>query len=188
VTRVTQSEPRRGESQHRLAPELEPAPALCQEWYLAYGQGIYGYLRWQLASADEAEDLTAEVFLRALRAVHRFDPRRGSAQAWLYRIARNALRDQQRQARRRRQVPLGALRDLQCQAPSPEERILREEEVARLLASVDLLGPADRELIGLRYGSALSITEVGEVLGVREPAVRTRLWRALSRLRKALAP
>jgi RNA polymerase sigma factor (sigma-70 family) len=185
---MTPSELNRSEPQrHRIAPDRDPAHAICQEWYQAYGPGVYGYLRWQLASADEAEDLTAEVFLRALRAVHRFDPTRGSPQAWLYRIARNALRDQQRQARRRRQVPLAALRDLQCEAPSPEERILREEEVARLLASVALLGPADRELIGLRYGSALSIGEVGEVLGLREPVVRTRLWRVLGRLRKALA-
>jgi RNA polymerase sigma factor (sigma-70 family) len=186
---MTPSGPSRSESlSHQVAPVGDPAlAACCHDWYQVYGPGLYGYLRWQLSSADEAEDLTAEVFLRALRAIDRFDPTRGSAQGWLYRIARNALRDHLRRARRRRQVPFGALRDLHWDAPSPEERLLREEEVTCLLASVALLRPADRELIGLRYGSGLSIAEVGAVLQLREPVVRTRLWRVLTRLRKALA-
>ena len=46
----------------------------CREWYEAHGQAVYGYLRFHLRSAEEAEDLTAEVFLRAVRAAGRFDP------------------------------------------------------------------------------------------------------------------
>lgn len=163
------------------------APA-CQAWYEAHGRAIYGYLRFHLPSADEAEDLTAEVFLRAVRAEHRFDPARASARTWLLRIARNALFDHQRRERRRREVPLGMMRDLRSDAPSPEERVLWEEEVGRLLSAVAGLGDRDREIIGLRYGSGLSTHEVAEILGVGEPAARTRLWRALGRLREALAP
>jgi RNA polymerase sigma-70 factor (ECF subfamily) len=76
--------------------------------------------------------------------------------------------------------------DLRCDAPSPEERLLREEEVGRLLAAVASLGPDDRELIGLRYGSGLDTAETAAVLGVRPAVVRTRLWRALARLRAVL--
>ncbi|HUF36177.1 MAG TPA: sigma-70 family RNA polymerase sigma factor, partial [Gemmatimonadales bacterium] len=78
--------------------------------------------------------------------------------------------------------------DLHTEAPSPEERVLWAEEVGRLLGALAELPPADRELVSLRYGSGLSTAEVADVLGVREPAVRTRLWRALGRLRKALVP
>ena len=75
------------------------------------------------------------------------------------------------------------MRDLAVEAPSPEERLLWEEQVSRLLASVAELSPKDREIISLRYGSGLETAEVAEVLGVREAVVRTRLWRALHRLR-----
>ncbi len=163
------------------------AEAVCSSWYREYGEPLYGYLRFHLSSADIAEDLTAEVFLRALRSFHRFDPAAGSPRAWLFRIAQNALRDHHRQAKRRRTLPISGMRDLTCQAPSPEERLLWEEEVAGLLAGIAELSANDREVIGLCYGSELSMAQAGEVLGLSAAATRTRLWRALGRLRKVLA-
>jgi RNA polymerase sigma-70 factor (ECF subfamily) len=172
-------------------PPSLPAAALaadsrCREWFEAHGTSVYGYLRFHLASVDEAEDLTSDVFLRAIRAADRFDPARGSPKHWLLRIARNALRDHLRRERRRRGAPAGAMYDLRCDAPSPEERLLREEQVARLLEAVSALGQDDRELIGLRYGSGLDTAEAADILGVSQGVLRTRLWRALARLRKAL--
>jgi RNA polymerase sigma-70 factor (ECF subfamily) len=158
----------------------------CREWYEAHGQAVYGYLRFHLPSADEAEDLTAEVFLRAVRAAGQFDPARGAPKAWLLRIARNALHDHRRRERRRRQVPMDALLDLRSDAPSPEERLLWQETVARLLAALAELGDGDREIIGLRYGSGLDTADTAALLGVREAVVRTRLWRALGRLRRVM--
>jgi RNA polymerase sigma-70 factor (ECF subfamily) len=162
--------------------------ALYRGWYEAHGAAIYSYLRFHLPSPAQAEDLTADVFLRAVRAAGRFDPERGAARAWLFQIARNALRDYLRHERRHPHVSLGALDDLRSEAPSPEERLLWKEEVGRLLTALSSLTAADQELIGLRYGSGLDTMEVAEILGLREPAVRTRLWRALGRLRRVLAP
>jgi RNA polymerase sigma factor (sigma-70 family) len=178
-------DPRHTESPPDPAREAT-AEAACRVWYEAYGRQLYNYLRFHLASPDQAEDLTAEVFLSALKAFPRFDPAIGSPRAWLFRIAQNALRDHQRQARRRHVVSLAGMRDLEYQAPSPEERLLWEEEVARLLAGIAELSSSDREVIGLCYGSEISIAEAGEILGVSAAATRTRLWRALGRLRKVL--
>ena len=164
----------------------ETAEVICRGWYEAYGGALYSYLRFHVPSPDLAEDLTAEVFLRALRSFPRFDSTLGSPRAWLFRIAQNALRDHLRQARRRKVVSLVGMRDLEYQAPSPEERLLWEEEVAALLAAVAELSPGDREVIGLCYGSELSMAEAGEILGLSAAATRTRLWRALGRLRKVL--
>jgi len=175
----------KAEAPESAAP-AQSAEAACRTWYEAYGGQLYSYLRFHLPSADLAEDLTAEVFLRALKAYQRFNPSIGPPRAWLFRIAQNALRDYLRQVRRRQLVPISGMRDLECQAPSPEERLLWEEEVARLLTAMAELSPNDREVIGLCYSSDLSMAEAGEILGLSATATRTRLWRALGRLRKIL--
>lgn len=162
--------------------------ALCERWYALHGRSIYRYLRFHVDSADTAEDLAADIFLRAFEGAGRFDPARADARVWLFGITRNALRDHFRRQKVRRHVDLGALRDISIDAPSPEERLLRAESIAQLLEAVRQLGEADRELVGLRYGSELSTAEIAELLGLREPVVRTRLWRALGRLRVALLP
>jgi RNA polymerase sigma-70 factor, ECF subfamily len=168
------------------APAPAPAPP-GEQWYAEFGARIYRYLRYHVASADEADELTAETFLRAVRAAASFDPARGNAKAWLFRIAQNVLRDARRRERRRGWVSIEAFRDLVSDAPSPEERLLHEEEVRRLLAAMDELSERDREVVSLRYASELEYSEIAGILGIRETAVRTRLWRALGRLREALA-
>ncbi|HTO74005.1 MAG TPA: sigma-70 family RNA polymerase sigma factor [Gemmatimonadales bacterium] len=155
----------------------------CREWYEAYGAQVYSYLRFHLPSADAAEEVTAETFYKAVRGASKYDPAKGEPRFWLFRIARNSLHDYQRREQLRRHTPLGQLRDLVADAPSPEERLLWEEQVARLLDAVAVLPERDRELIGLRYGSDLETSEIASLLGVQESAVRTRLWRALKRLR-----
>ena len=170
----------------RVRPDQPGADEQCRLWYAAHGRAIYRYLRFQSDSADAADDLTADVFLRVLEAGHRYDPARADARTWIFGIARNVLRDHFRRLKVRRHVTVDALRDLAGDAPSPEERVLREEEIGQLLAAVQTLGAKDRELIALRYGSELPFADIGKVLGLGDAAVRTRLWRALARLRGLL--
>lgn len=168
------------------APDSGVAPHCAQDWYETYGRAVYSYVRFHLPSADAAEDVTSDTFLKVFRAADRYDPTRGRPETWIFRIAQNTLRDHLRRSRVRRHVPIGSMRDLAAEAPSPEERLLWEEQVARLLGAVAELSPADREVISLRYGSGLDTAAVAAVLGLRESAVRTRLWRALARLRRLM--
>lgn len=156
------------------------------DWYARYGQAVYSYVRFHLPSADAAEDVTADTFLKVFRAAEQYDPAKAQPQTWIFRIAQNTLRDHLRRSRVRRHVSLGAMRDLVSEAPSAEERLLWEEQVGRLLEAVSTLGESDREIIGLRYGSGMDTAQVAELLGMKESAVRTRLWRALARLRRVL--
>jgi RNA polymerase sigma-70 factor (ECF subfamily) len=171
-----------------LTPPLISAPpsTSCQKWWDDYGEAVYAYVRFHVSSADEAEDVTAETFFKVFQAEGRFDPSRGDARVWIFRIAQNTLRDFQRRAKVRRHVSLTAMHDLAADAPSPEERLLWEEQVARLLVAMEDLSGTDRQVISLRYGSGLDTAAVAEILGVRESVARTRLWRALVRLRKVL--
>jgi RNA polymerase sigma factor (sigma-70 family) len=164
----------------------QAAETLCREWYESYGAPVYNYFRFHVPLPDVAEDLTAETFLKVVRAVDRFDPARGTAKAWILTVARNVLGDWRRRARLRQYVALGTMHDLIYEAPSPEERLLGEEEVGRLLDAVAMLSDADRELIGLRYGSGLDTAEVAQILEISEGSVRTRLWRVLGKLRGVL--
>jgi RNA polymerase sigma-70 factor (ECF subfamily) len=166
--------------------EAAEAEAVCRTWYESHGRAVYNYFRFHVPQVEVAEDLTAETFLKLVRAAGQFEERRGSARAWILTIARNVLVDWRRRARLRQYVSLGNLHDLVCEAPSPEERLLRQEAVGRMLDAVATLGEADRELIGLRYGSGLNPSEIAQTLGISEGSVRTRLWRVLARLRGVL--
>lgn len=159
----------------------------CAAWYEAYGKAVYNYFRFQLIPPDDAEDLTAETFLRAVRASDRYDATRAAVQTWLLTIARNVLIDERRSARVRRRVGVDELRDLAMDEPSPEERMLRREEVGAAMTAMGALGNEDRELLSLRYGGELDIAELAELLDVPTGTVRTRLWRALERLREQMA-
>ena len=158
----------------------------CAVWYEAHGKAVYKYFRFQLVPPDDAEDLTAETFLRAVRAADRYDSSRAAVQTWLLTIARNVLIDERRSARVRRQVGIDELRDLAMDEPSPEERMLRREEVGAAMTALSELSGEDRELLSLRYGGELEIAELAELLGVPAGTVRTRLWRALERLREQM--
>lgn len=168
------------------ANEAAEAEAVCRTWYERHGTAVYSYFRFHVPQVEVAEDLTAETFLKLVRAAGQFDERKGSARAWILTIARNVLADWRRRARLRQYVSLGTMHDLVCDAPSPEERLLREEAVGRLLDAVATLPEADRELIGLRYGSELDTAEIAQTLGISQGSVRTRLWRVLGRLRGVL--
>jgi outer membrane receptor protein involved in Fe transport len=100
-------------------------------WYATYGRVVYRYLRFHVDSADTADDLTADVFFHALESEDRYDPARSEARVWIFAMARNALRDHFRRKRVRRHVTIRALRDMAADAPSAEERLLREEEIER---------------------------------------------------------
>lgn len=168
------------------APPSSEAEALCTAWFEAYGIAVYNYFRFHAPLPDVAEDLTAETFFKVVRAAASFDRRRGTDKAWIFTIARNVLADWRRRGRLRQYVSLGSMHDLVHEAPSPEERLLKEEEVGRLLDAVATLAVQDRELIGLRYGSGLDAAEMAAILGISEGNVRTRLWRVLERLRKVV--
>lgn len=158
----------------------------CRVWYEQHGEAVYNYVRFQVPEPDAAEDVVADTFVRAMRAARRYDEARGGARGWLLAIARNLVHDYRRRSRVRRYVAIGTLGDLSEDAPSPEERLLRREEIGRLLDALGTLNDSDRELMSLRYGSGLDGGEVAELLGISKGMVRTRLWRALKRLKAAL--
>ncbi len=167
---------------------VRAAPGLPQDfegWFREYRDSVYRYVRFRVATREVAEDVTSEVFLKALRSIHRYDPEIASPKTWLLRIARNAVTDHLRALRRRGSlhVSLDRVPDLVTDAPSQEERMVRQERIQRLLNGTQTLRKADQEILALRYGSGLDNGEIADHLGISNNAVAVRLHRALRRLK-----
>jgi RNA polymerase sigma-70 factor (ECF subfamily) len=150
---------------------------------------VYRYVRFRVATRETAEDVTSEVFMKALRSFRRYDARLASPRTWLLRIARNAVTDHLRSLRRRGSlhVSLDRVPDLVADIPSQDERVIREERIQTLLNSAGSLRKPDQEILSLRYGAGLGNQEIADTLGVTANAVAVRLHRALKRLKKAVA-
>jgi len=138
--------------------------------------------------ADEAEDAVQEALVKAYRALHRF--RRGSPlRPWLLRIVTNEARNRRRSAARRTGLALRAAEDRRLAgdaAPSPEAAALAREDRVRLLAAVNELGDGERLAVAYRFFLGLDETETAAALGVARGTVKSRVSRALARLRDEL--
>ena len=137
-------------------------------------------------SAADAQEAAQDAFVKAYAALGRF--RSGSPlRPWLMRIAVNESRNRLRAAGRREALALRAAAERPVDAdPSPESVLLTAERRRALLAAVEQLREDDRLVIVCRFFLDLSERETGEVLGWRHGTVKSRLSRALDRLREEL--
>ena len=139
-------------------------------------------------SAADAEDAAQDAFVKAYAALARF--RAGAPfRPWLLRIVANEARNRRRSAGRRAGLALRAAEDRPSfeTAPSPEAAVLAGEARAALLVALNALRDEDREIIGARYFLELSEAEAAEALGLPRGTVKSRLSRALGRLREEMA-
>jgi RNA polymerase sigma factor (sigma-70 family) len=137
--------------------------------------------------AMEAEDAVQEAFVKAHRALGRF--RADSPfRPWLLAIVANEARNRRRSAARRQSLALRLAEDRPAgeAAPSPEAAVLDQERRVELLAALERLRAEDREVIGCRYLLELSEAETAEVLRCPKGTVKSRLSRALERLRASM--
>jgi RNA polymerase sigma-70 factor (ECF subfamily) len=137
-------------------------------------------------NAADAEEAAQDAFVKAYRALWRF--RSGAPfKPWLLRIVANEARNRRRSAGRRTGLALRVAREPSGEAaPSPEAALLGAERREQLVAALNRLGDADREAIACRYLLDLSEAETAAALGVRPGTVKSRLSRALERLRTQL--
>jgi RNA polymerase sigma-70 factor (ECF subfamily) len=143
---------------------------------------VYAYVASLLRDPAAAEDVASQAFERAYRKRHSYRAGRGSMEAWLFGIARNAALDELRRRRRR-----AGLEGDPEDTGAPElddhaELALRRQTVRAALASLD---GHERDLIALKFAGALSNAEIGRILGMSETAAGTRLHRTITKLRKA---
>jgi RNA polymerase sigma-70 factor (ECF subfamily) len=140
---------------------------------------VYRYASYRLGDSPDAEDVTSDVFERALRYGDTYDAGRGDPGAWLIGIARRCVDDVLRER--------GAAVELAQDPPGSEGPELAVPDRLDLRSAIETLGPRDREIIGLRYGADLTARQIAELLGEKTNAIEVALHRALTRLRAVLA-
>ncbi len=157
-----------------------------------YFRAIYGFTRRYAASAEDAEDITQETFVKAWRHLKRFDRER-NFKAWLFAIAKNTALDF---VKKRKTVPFSAfqtnkgenpLLELLADAtPLPHEMLERKEAGAIIRDILKNLSPKQRLGLVLRFNDDLTFRAIAERLGEPLHTVKSRNRRALASLRKLI--
>jgi RNA polymerase sigma-70 factor (ECF subfamily) len=159
-----------------------------------YYRAIFGYILRRTANVEVARDISAEVFLKALRSVSRFQWRGVSISSWLYRIASNEVAAYFRE-RKYEGDSLDELREVALFEPPEsqdmlEEIVTAEREVERhadflhVQKLLERLPQRSQEVIALRFFEGKRIKEIAEILGKGEGTVKSLLSRGLDQLRR----
>jgi RNA polymerase sigma-70 factor, ECF subfamily len=169
----------------RLALRSRSDVAAFAELYARHREPVFRYLRSRCRNDDDALDLTAGTFERALTAIGRYRPSGAGFPAWLLRIARNAAIDQDRRLRTR-PVPV-RLAEIEVESAhgDPAAAAIASDERRRVRELVRALPEPQRDALTLRYSAGLTAREIGAVFGKGEEAVQKLITRALAELKEA---
>ena len=152
------------------------------ELYEAYFDKIYRYVLLRTGNRADAEDLAAEVFLKALEAIGTFKQRGAPFASWLFRIAHNLVVDQLRRGARRKTAVLED--DLPIATPPPDEQVVLELTMADVLRAMTHVTDGQRQVISLRFAAGLSIAETAHAMGRKDGAVKALQHSAIEAVRR----
>ena len=155
--------------------------------YERHAMAIYRYCFNQTRDPDAANDLTAQVFVRAIERLHQYQPQKGASfRSWLFAIARNIVVDHWRRQRPTRPLE-NVLHGAVAGDPGPEEIAVHRSQMDDMLDAIDRLPSRYRDIVLLRFAD-LTTSEIAAALGITEPAMKSAQTRAYRRLREMLEP
>lgn len=151
--------------------------------YERYSAAIYRYIYYRVGETELAEDLQAEVFLRMLEGMHRYEDRGWPISAWLYRIAHDRTVDTIRRRKNQRHVPI---EDWEGSCDGPENVVSAQLEHEELREKLEDLTHDQRQVILMRFMADMSVQEVARRLGRTEGSVKALQHRGLQSLARRL--
>ncbi len=166
-----------------LVEAAQKDPSRFAELYELNFARVYGYIARRVGDRDTAQDLTSDVFHKALANIHSFEWRGVPFAGWLLRIASNMIVDRSKRGTKEitGQDDLADLPD-----PGAKPKLVEADECARLFLLVDQLPQDQRRVIGMRFAEEKSIREIAQALGRTEGAVKQLQFRALQNLRSRM--
>ncbi|OGL72780.1 hypothetical protein A3F28_01910 [Candidatus Uhrbacteria bacterium RIFCSPHIGHO2_12_FULL_57_11] len=157
-----------------------------RRFYETHLPKIYRFVFFRVAgNRHQAEDLTSEIFIKALEHFDSYDERR-SKSSWIFTIARNHLANYYRSAGR--VVTDEDFESLPVAADDLEERFAAGEEEEMLIRGIGKLRPKEAELVRMKYLDELSYEEMAGVLGRDKGALKVATFRAMQQLREVMRP
>jgi RNA polymerase sigma-70 factor (ECF subfamily) len=178
------------EQEQEYIQQAQKEPRAFVHLYDHYFPRIHAYVRYRVHSPQDAEDLIANVFFKAIHKLKRFKWRNeGSFAAWLFRIAHNLIVDYYRQQDR---VALSVesrdgLIEFTSHTPLPEQVLTQQETFQQIRALVATLSPRRQEIITLKFFGGLRNYEIAQILGLDERTIAAHLSRGLQDLQRRYA-
>ena len=160
-------------------------PAAFGELYDRYSARIYRFVRSRIHDDGLAEDVTADVFMSALRGIRNYQDQGRPFSCWLYRIAANAVASHYRN--RRPQLSLDDAIALPALEMDPADEVIARDRVRTVWQAIDRLPRQQRAAMILKFSDDLTMEDVGAVLGKSPAAAKLLIYRAVQRLRLELA-
>lgn len=155
--------------------------------YERYVDRIYNYVYYRTGNVADAEDLTARIFMRAMKHIPNYRNQGVPFSAWLYRIAHNLVANWHRDNSRRKIIALDDVSQWRLAGEGPEFAAQLMEDKESLMVAIRRL-PGDRqELLTLKFIERLSNAEIGAIMGRSEGAIKSLYHRTLLSLREDLA-
>ena len=154
--------------------------------YERYVDRIYSYIYYRTGNQQDAEDLTARTFHKALDHIKRFNNRGVPFSAWLYRIAHNLVANWHRDRGRRRELALEDQAYVPYGSGNPERLAEASEAREALLSAIRRLPDDRQQLILLKFSDALPNAQIGVIMGRSEGAIKSLYHRTLLALREDL--
>jgi RNA polymerase sigma-70 factor (ECF subfamily) len=150
--------------------------------YRQYAGDVFRFALWMSRDRAEAEDVTAETFVRAWAGVD--ETRTATVKAYLFTIARNLIHKRRCAGQRQRELDL----EQPASHPRLDERIAADAELRRVLTAMDALPERAREALILRVDQNLSYEEIAVLLGVSVASAKVLVHRARSKLASSRTP
>jgi RNA polymerase sigma-70 factor (ECF subfamily) len=169
-----------------LVERARTDPAAFGRLYERYVDRVYSYVYHRVGNVQEAEDLTARTFYRALDKLDTYEDRGLPFSAWLFRIAHNLTANWHRDHSQRSFLSLDRLLSQGADKDTPEEQVTQQEEKEALMQAIDRLPEERRNLLHYKFGTSLSNLEIGEIMNKSESAIKSLYFRTLATLRQDL--
>ena len=165
-----------------IIKEAKDNPERFGPLYQKYHEQIFRYIYQRMDDEHLAFDVTSQVFIKALKNLHKYEYRGVPFSSWLYRIAKSELYQAFRDRKARRTVNVESMHIFEMVEEFEEEDSSTNKK--KLLQCLSLLKDGDLQLIELRYFEKRSYREIGEMLEITENNAKVRTFRALERLKK----
>jgi RNA polymerase sigma-70 factor (ECF subfamily) len=171
----------------QIVEQAKTDPKAFGKLYELYVERIYNYVFYRVGNHQDAEDLTAKVFHRALNHIPNYNNKGVPFAAWLYRIAHNLVANWHRDRKRRQVVALEQVALSGDKEENPHKAAERSNERELLLAAIQKLPPERQQLLTLKFVERMSNADIGQLMGRSEGAVKSLYHRTLVSLKDLMA-